>query len=78
MKIEFDYCEAESLEQDIENLQNFKNRWIELLAGWGEIEPESDCEITGAILSAEKILKELLIGLQKHEELNLKTQSHEI
>ncbi len=71
MKIEIDIS-AETLKEDIENLQAFKNRWIEILCGFSDVDAEEDNLKTCALLEAERFLTHVHEKMEEAEKL--KTQ----
>ena len=66
MKIEIEMS-AETLKEDIENLQAFKNRWIEILCGFSEIDEVNDNLKTCALLEAERFLLHLHEKMEEAE-----------
>lgn len=72
MKIDFSLCGSKIIEQDLAKLLEFKNRWIELLSGYSNIEPEIDLELTVALLETELVFENLLFAMKEAEALNTK------
>ena len=69
MKINFNCWGANEVKNDLENLQKFKNRWINLISGFDPDPREEDLQLTQALLAAESNLENLLFELEEAEQL---------
>jgi hypothetical protein len=74
MKINFNLCEAKTIRKDLKKVKKLKNRWLELISGWQQIEPERDLDMSKTILNVELILFNLLKNLEKAEAETIQTE----
>ena len=71
MRVNFNLCGAEDVREDLEKLNEFKNRWFNLISGWSEInDDEKDLERSKAILGAILVYENMLSSLKYAENKN--------